>query len=157
MRLAKVSPDCRNFAPLHPITNMNQPADSSSTNADAGAGALIFVVDDEATIGEMISEVLTSVGHRVVVFTEPAETLAAFLRADPKPVLVMSDYVMSGMDGLKLIGLLKAAQPGLRTILFSGYMRGPFLQGEGEQADAFLTKPFMAAQLCATVAQVLKP
>lgn len=131
---------------------MNQPA----TPAPAGTGALIYVVDDEMMICEMIAEVLTAAGHQVKVFSDPSAAVAAFLGAVPRPTLVMTDYVMANLDGLKLIGIVKAAQPGLKTILFSGYVRWQFLHSRGEQPDGFLTKPFTAEQLSSSVASVLK-
>lgn len=122
----------------------------------ASTGALIYVVDDEGTICEMVEAVLTMAGHRVLMFTDPAAAVAAFLKADPKPALVMTDYVMPDMNGSRLIGIVKAAKPGLKTILFSGHVQGHFLHGRGEQPDHFLTKPFSAELLTRAVAQVLK-
>ena len=131
---------------------MNQPANP----APGCTGALIYVVDDEMMICEMIAEVLTAAGHRVETFSDPSAAVTAFLRASPRPALVMTDYVMANLDGLKLIGIVKAAQPGLKTILFSGYVRWQFLHSRGEQPDQFLSKPFTAEQLSTTVASVLQ-
>ena len=129
-------------------------------NAPKNAGVtaqspLIFVVDDEPLICEVLDISLRQAGFRVQIFTDPQNAAEAFEGADPKPDLLATDYTMPVMDGLELIHRCRATTPALRTILFSGILSALLLSSKPVRPDKFITKPFIPSKFVEEVRLLL--
>ena len=116
---------------------------------------LIFVVDDEPLICEVLDVALTQGGFRVRIFTDPQAAAEAFEDAVPKPDLLATDYMMPGMDGLELIRQCRATAPALRTLLFSGNLTLQMLTFEKVRPDKFINKPFVPSKFVEEVRLLL--
>ena len=80
----------------------------------------ILVVDDE----EMVTTSLRNLfrlrtDYEAITFTSPAEALASV--ASHAYDLVITDYLMPGMDGIAFLSRFKQAQPQAIRILLTGY------------------------------------
>lgn len=128
---------------------------TTSPPAAAEESPAIFVVDDEVIVGEVVEVILKVEGFNPVFFSNPEAAYQAFLKADPKPSLLLTDYLMSPINGMELIQLCKEAAPDLRTILYSGNVREEILQFYNVKPDAFLGKPFLPKALICMVQDVL--
>ena len=124
--------------------------------ASTGTDGLIFVVDDEPMIGEIVSSILDLEGYRSAVFTDPRKALEAFTQANPKPELLMTDYVMGSMNGMELIHRCRTLAPRLKTILYSGNVTEDITSIYVFKPDAFLEKPFLPKTLLDLVHSVLE-
>jgi two-component system, chemotaxis family, chemotaxis protein CheY len=120
------------------------------------SAAYIFVVDDEELVGQVVETILNLEGFEARFFSDPVEALREFLAADRKPDVLLSDYVMTPMNGMDLIALCKEAEPGLHTVLYSGNVGEEILRRYDFKPDAFLTKPFLPKALVGTVRKVLQ-
>jgi DNA-binding NtrC family response regulator len=80
--------------------------------------ARILVVDDEATIREILTRRLTSWGHEVIAVhgAEPALEEMARARVD----IVFSDVIMPRYDGVWLAGRIREQWPGTPIVAVSG-------------------------------------
>jgi CheY-like chemotaxis protein len=116
---------------------------------------LIFAVDDEPMLLELVALVLDPMGFRVQTFRDPSQALQAFRRAHPAPVLIVTDYAMHSMTGLDLIRECRRLRPGQKVILVSGTVDETVYEGEREKPDRFLAKPYQAEQLARVVREVL--
>lgn len=67
----------------------------------------VLVVDDQASNRELVRDILTFRGHRVIEAHEGAEALG--LAHEQHPDLVLTDVMMPGMDGYQLAQELRAA------------------------------------------------
>jgi CheY-like chemotaxis protein len=135
---------------------MNRPGSNSSPTAE-GAGAFIYVVDDETVLLEMAAVVLESLGYRVRTFLNAEAALAAFVGARPRPSLIITDYAMSEMSGLALIEECRRAEPQQKTILVSGTQEEEIYSDAPCKPDRFLAKPYRARELIEAVQAVLGP
>ena len=115
----------------------------------------IYIVDDEPTLLELAEYILEMEGYRFEKFEEPKKALAAFQAADPKPDLVITDYVMLGMDGLQLVGECQRIKPDLKSILVSGTVQEEVVHHSPTKVDSFLRKPYLAQEFLTTVGEVL--
>jgi CheY-like chemotaxis protein len=71
--------------------------------------------------------------------------------------LVLTDRIMPGMNGGDVARALRAVKPGFRTIYMSGYTDAAvFSQSDIGPDTPFLTKPFSALGLLATLRQALE-
>jgi DNA-binding NtrC family response regulator len=117
--------------------------------------ALIFVVDDEPMMGEVVEAILQLEGHQTRVFTEPEEALRAIESEKGNLQLLLTDFVMPGMNGMELIEQAKKVAPELRTILFSGNFGQDIMRYYPVKPDRFLNKPFQPKALTGLVKAVL--
>lgn len=131
-----------------------------SSSATAGVNEtqspLIFLVDDEPLICELLNLALTQAGNRVRVFTDPMSALEAFEDADPKPDCLATDYTMPMFDGLELIRRCLNISPKVRTLLFSGNLKLEMLNFQAVvKPERFMHKPFVPGQFVEEVRSLL--
>ncbi len=130
-------------------------ASTSRVKKAAKPLALIFVVDDEPMMGEVVEAILQLEGHQTRVFTEPEQALRAIEAEGNKLQLLLTDFVMPGMNGMELIEQAKKTVPELRTILFSGNFGQDIMRYYPVKPDRFLNKPFQPKALTSVVKAVL--
>jgi CheY-like chemotaxis protein len=133
---------------------MNEPMAKSSGTANSG-GAVIFVVDDEPMLLELASVILDPLGYEIKTFRSPESALRSFASAQPKPVLVITDYAMHSMNGIELIEACRRIQPRQKTLLLSGTVGPDIFHDAPSQPDRFLAKPYQAKQLIEAVKSLL--
>ena len=83
----------------------------------------ILVVDDEATIRELLAQYLDHSGYLVTAVGSAAEA-ERVIAANP-PQLVISDLQLEDSDGLVMIERLKSALPDTPVILLTGVLFDP--------------------------------
>lgn len=98
----------------------------------------ILLVDDNVNGLTARRTVLEELGHKIAVASSGTEALEQF--AHHKFDLVVTDYKMPRMDGLELIGELRARSPELPIILVSGFVDALGLSEETTGADAVIQK-----------------
>ncbi|MGV3755773.1 MAG: response regulator [Verrucomicrobiota bacterium] len=116
---------------------------------------LVYIVDDEPMIGELVGLFLRREGMAVEIFDQPKAALAAFRVANPKPAVLLTDFRMPGISGLELIKECKALHPELRTISISGTMNQSDMEEAGISPDRLVRKPFALAELRKPLAELL--
>lgn len=83
--------------------------------SQAGHSETIVVVDDTIEIRELLAEVLSLEGFRVVPCPDPLDALDTVVAE--RPALVIVDLTMAGVDGLTVVDRL-AADPRTRATPF---------------------------------------
>ena len=117
---------------------------------------LVLVVDDEPTIGDVVSRYLERAGYDTRIARDGPSAVAA--AAERRPDLVVLDLMLPGLDGLEVMRRLR-----------DGDRRRPavvLLTARGEEADRiaglrlgaddYVVKPFSPAELVARVDAVLR-
>ena len=127
----------------------------SGKSKSAESSPLIYIVDDEWMICEMVGSILEPAGYRVQLFSDPRLAAEAFTTANPKPDLLLTDFRMEPMNGMQLIDQCRKNTPGVRTILFSGQIDESYVRTHGFKPDLFLRKPFYPAALINLVEGIL--
>jgi len=117
--------------------------------------ALIYIVDDDKIVAEVVEAVLRMRRYQVRLFDDPQVALDTFLEANPKPDLLFTDYVMDRMNGLELIEKCRGTHPSLKTILYSGVVGQDIWNDSGTKPDIFISKPFDPKMVLETVRTVL--
>jgi len=121
-----------------------------------GAGQLVLVVDDEPSILEITRETLEENGYRVITAPNGQAAVASYERRRAEVSVVLTDMSMPLMDGPTTIRALLALDPGVKIIACSGLRSDPGAeQVKGLMVKAFLTKPYTASTLLATLQRVL--
>jgi len=114
----------------------------------------IFVIDDEAALGENIQRMLRLPGVSVTSFVDSSKGLAAAL-ANP-PDLLLLDVRMPGMTGEEVFARLHEAQPSLPIVFLTafGTVEGAVLAMRNGAFD-YLSKPFKREDLLLVVNRAL--
>jgi signal transduction histidine kinase len=115
--------------------------------------ATILLVDDEELVRIGTAEMLTDLGYKVVEATSGAEALR-ILRAGEPPDLMITDYLMPGMNGVVLIEHARVLAPAMEMMLITGY--STIAEGPGATVPR-LAKPFRQSDLAEFVADLLTP
>ena len=111
----------------------------------------ILVVDDEASIRDVVSSILGEAGFDCRTVSSGPEALSA-LRGDNGYALVLSDLIMEGMDGLTLLGRIKKSHPQLNVVMVTAvHDISVALAAIRHGAYDYLLKPFEREQLLAIV------
>ncbi|MEQ0561038.1 response regulator transcription factor [Amycolatopsis sp. NEAU-NG30] len=116
---------------------------------------LVLVVEDEAAIAELAALYLKRDGFGVHVEADGGRALEAVRRL--KPVAIVLDIGLSGMDGIEICRSLRAAGD-WTPVLFVTARDDELdrLLGLEIGADDYLTKPFSPRELAARVRTVLR-
>ena len=113
----------------------------------------ILVVDDEHSVRELLHSILSR--RHWAATASSAEEALDMLGRDHYGLLI-TDLRMTGMDGLELIGEATRRQPGLKTMLVSGFVSDEVTRRAIRLgASAVLEKPFDSAQLVGIVDALL--
>lgn len=124
--------------------------------AGNGSKELIFIVDDEALLGQLAETVLTEAGFRTRTFIDPEQALRAVRDEGERPDVLVTDFVMGSMTGIELIEGCKAYHPKLRTVLLSGTVNENQLSGYETQPDIFIPKPYRIGAFVKSVIELVK-
>jgi signal transduction histidine kinase/CheY-like chemotaxis protein len=114
--------------------------------------ARILVVDDDPSVLAMTSDMLGERGFAAVT-ANSAETALMLLDDDPDFDLLLTDFVMPTMNGLRLIQTASERYPGLRSLLMTGH--ADLTAGDAIGPDRILQKPFSIAVLDERVCRAL--
>src|SRR6185503_13177711 len=116
----------------------------------------VLVVEDEAPVRKLLTNVLKSNGYRVAEAGSGAEALEMKRRSADPIQLLITDMVMPGIGGRELAEQMTQAQPGLKVLYISGYTEDAVVRkGELRAGTAFLSKPFTPASLLRRVRDLL--
>jgi CheY-like chemotaxis protein len=121
-----------------------------------GGREIVLVVEDEASLRELMSQALREQGYTVLVAGEGTEALRVSQEYPHEIDLLITDVIMPGMRGWELAKKLTELRPRLRVLYISGYtdhaVRDPAFLGD---KDAFLQKPFTLTTLAQKVRSFL--
>ena len=101
----------------------------------------VLVVDDDPTVRDVLSTLLSFDGLDVVTASDGRSALD--IAKDVHPDVVILDVGMPAMDGLEVCRRLKEQQPHSRVVMVTGKAADTDeIAGVNAGADAYLRKPF---------------
>jgi DNA-binding response OmpR family regulator len=113
----------------------------------------ILVVDDEPTIGEVVSAYLQRAGYETRVAIDGPSALEAV--AERSPDLIVLDLMLPGIDGLEVMRRVRD-RTGAVILLTAKGDESDRVIGLRLGADDYVVKPFSPAELVARVDAVLR-
>lgn len=116
--------------------------------------ARILIVDDEASMRELLERLLTKEGYDVLPAADGEEALE--LAIDTRPDIVLTDLKMPRMGGMELLQGLAEEGIDAAVIIMTAYgtLRGA-VEAMKLGAEAYIHKPFEIDEILLTVERVL--
>ncbi|HEY3562481.1 MAG TPA: response regulator transcription factor [Kribbella sp.] len=120
----------------------------------------LLVVDDEATVRELLSATLRFAGFEVTSAATAGEAVDAALEQPPD--LVLLDVMLPDMDGFEVVRRLREQPSAIRNdpvpVLFltARDRQADKIQGLSLGADDYVTKPFDLEELIARIHAILR-
>ena len=120
------------------------------------AGERILVVDDEESIREIVSSMLTTASYKCRQAGSGMEALA-LLESGEQFELMLSDLMMANLDGIGLLEKTKERFPDMPVVMVTAvHDISVALAAIRNGAYDYLLKPFEREQLLATVSRALE-
>jgi PAS domain S-box-containing protein len=122
-----------------------------------GGRETILLVEDERSLRNLAYSILRTSGYDVLVAANAEEALSQSRTRQGLIHLIVTDIVMPGMNGQRLVEEISSHRPDIHRIFMSGYSDHAILEDVlSMPGTAFLQKPFTPSQLLETVRRVLK-
>ncbi len=139
------------------VTDSPQSAEMSTPAEDDLKGTeTVLVVDDEAEVRNLVSEMLRFYGYKVMEAPNAANALMIFEKYKETIDIVLTDVVMPQMSGLDLVEKLLPNYPDTKVLFMSGYTDNVIVEhGLLDKNKNFIQKPFNAKALIQKVREIL--
>jgi excisionase family DNA binding protein len=116
----------------------------------------VLVVDDEASIRDLLSKTLAIKEYDVDTVADGAAALERMRTTTPGYDLLIADLKMPGMDGLTLIRQAKKLNADLPVIIITGFStENSAIEALNLGVAGYLTKPFRIPQVLDAAAKAL--
>ncbi len=129
----------------------------SQDDSGSAEGETVVVIDDEATIRSLVTEVLADAGLRVLAAEDGPAGLLLFEQAGRVDLLVSDVGLPGGLNGRQLADAVRVARPEMKVLFITGYDESAALgSGELPHGMALRTKPFEMSALSKKVLEMLR-
>ena len=125
------------------------------TSATAVPGATVLLVDDNTAFRDITAMALTSLGYCVQPSASPEGALAT-VSGNSQFQLLITDVVMSQMNGVELAAEVRRIRPRIKVLFCSGYPASALArQGIDLSTGEFLMKPISMGALSSKMTALL--
>ena len=122
--------------------------------------ARVLVVDDDATLAEVVAGYLTRAGHEVACVADGRRALdhvAGHAARGTPPELIVLDLMLPEINGLDVCRRVRAEHPDILVIILTALAEeDDRIAGLETGADDYLTKPFSPRELVLRVDSLLR-
>ena len=116
-----------------------------------------MVAEDDELVRKTAASMLISNGYKVIEATSGEEAIELFKKHKATVDMILTDVVMTGMNGRELAGRIGSISPSTRFLYISGYTENVIAnRAVLEPGIDFLQKPFSTKSLLTKVADILR-
>ena len=146
------------YLPRH-IGDIEAKDDAQTAGApeQTGSGGTVLVIDDEAVIRMLISEVLEEGGYSGIMAADGAEALKILKSGTTVDLLITDIGLPDGMNGRQVAEAARLLKPDLKVLFITGYA-GRAAAGTGQPGTGLhvVTKPFEMGALARKIQEILQ-
>jgi len=143
------------YLPAAPLDIPEQKAEPS-VRTEPTKGTILFA-DDEQPIRTLVTSLLKTIGHTVLLAENGKEAVAIFNENQDTIDLVILDMVMPEMGGKQAFKELLEIKPDAKVLLCSGHGEEQYFHELFEAgASGFLQKPFQVEELFGKIDELIK-
>jgi CheY-like chemotaxis protein len=115
----------------------------------------VLLVEDEASLRDLLRETLEGSGYFTLVARDGAEALQIVEDYANSIQLIVTDVIMPGMTGPRIVELVAQNRPQIKVLYISGYSDAVTRHGLTGPGRAFLSKPFSPEVLLRRMRELL--
>ncbi len=148
----------RHVGPPEAVSPPSEPAmmTQPAMMTHAGEGARVLVVDDEASVRMLVTDLLEELDYQVLQAADGPAALQRLQAGERIDLLVTDIGLPGGMNGSQLATAALALRPGLKILFITGYADADMLSpGSLPRGASLLGKPFTMAALAGRVQEML--
>ncbi|MDI6730999.1 MAG: response regulator [Candidatus Margulisbacteria bacterium] len=120
--------------------------------------AKILLVEDQASMRSLFSQLLQAKGHTVVLAEDGEEAWDICTTEKENFDLVLTDVNMPRLDGYEFLKRTRQHFPGVKVILITGANEeAAAVICQEYKADGLITKPFVVEEAISLIEKVLQP
>ncbi len=112
----------------------------------------VLIVDDSATMRQMIAIILKGAGYETLAVSDGAAAIEAF---DDSIDLVVTDYNMPKMNGVELVEAIRSGGVNSDVVILMATTESEATQSQGLAVNKWLQKPFAKQALVDAIEEVL--
>ncbi len=121
-----------------------------------GTNEIILFVEDDETTRELVEEILKQYGYRVFTAPDCDTAIKLYSETPEKFDLIISDLIMPGIGGKKLVETILDINPKAKIIIASGYnVQETVLYAKEWGAKDFISKPYEMNKILKVIKKVL--
>jgi two-component system, cell cycle sensor histidine kinase and response regulator CckA len=121
-----------------------------------GGSETVLLVEDDPTVRSIVSRMLGVRGYDIVEAASGEDAIRFFESGEHSIDLILSDLMMSGIDGRKTLECIREIDPETKVLYMSGYSEDLTIHSNGlESAAGFIQKPFTGDELATRVRELL--
>ncbi|MBI5250693.1 MAG: response regulator [Desulfomonile tiedjei] len=133
-----------------------KPSRTMEVEIPAGGTETVLIIDDEETLRDLASELLTKFGYRVLVAPNGKEGIKLYRERGHEIDLVILDLIMPEMGGRQCFETIFQINGSAKIVMASGYAGDGQLEDiQNLGAEAIISKPYDATELLTLVRKVL--
>jgi len=114
----------------------------------------VLIVDNDKAVLRTVSAILADGNYKVLTASSGSEAIQQSKSYQSPIDLLLSDFQMTGMNGMDLATRMSRDRPQLKILLMSGFTDGMLVLNEGWH---FLAKPFIPSQLRTLISGLVFP
>ena len=143
------------YLPLFQKANEEKPLEELPVSR--GGTETILYAEDDASIREVLDEVLTSAGYTVIAANDGEDAMHKFTENKDKIHLLVLDVIMPKKSGKEVYDAIKQMRSDIKVLFISGYT-ADMIQNSGvmEESVNFLYKPVMPNDLLQKIRDTLR-
>jgi two-component system cell cycle sensor histidine kinase/response regulator CckA len=145
----------RHDGPADPPLRAEPPPAAPPRPPPAPSARPVLLVEDEPPLLKLAERALRRAGFEVMTAASAEEALDLMEEGAVRPLALVSDVVMPGLDGLELAGRLRQRDPDLPVLLVSGYAEAALGRDLPAERIRLLSKPYGLADLVAELRSAL--
>ncbi|MBF0497691.1 MAG: PAS domain S-box protein [Deltaproteobacteria bacterium] len=131
--------------------------DPDAEEMPPGGDETILLVDDEAAISNLVTQLLVTHGYSVLTAANGFEALQVYKQNVDQIALIILDLNMPEMDGRACLEQLRQMDPEVKVIIYSGFSSESVKESAiAAGAKTFLTKPFNVVKMLTVIREVLE-
>jgi two-component system cell cycle sensor histidine kinase/response regulator CckA len=116
----------------------------------------ILLVDDDPAVRSIVARFLKAHGYEVIEAADGEEAILLFENRECPIDLVVTDVMMSGLNGRQTAARIREIAPAVKVLYMSGYSEDVTIRnGTPDSATGFIQKPFAADDLADRVRELL--
>ncbi len=132
-------------------------AEPSHAPVERSQGETVLVIDDEASIRMLISDVLMEAGYQILKAADGPAGLK-ILQSESRIDLLITDVGLpGGYNGRQVADAARLTRPGLKVLFVTGYAENAVVgNGHLDPGMQVITKPFSMAALALRVREIIE-